>query len=73
MIEKLFGEHAETASWAGGPVFDQLMGAIQAQTGIDDALSAYTAAVERAAYQAGFADGVAVMQDVAAIQQQRAG
>ncbi len=73
MIEKLFGEHVETTSWAGGPAFDRLMGVIQTQTGIDDALIEYTKAVEVAAYRAGFADGVSIVQDVAAIQQQRAG
>lgn len=73
MIEKLLDEYVETASWACGPAFDRLMGAIQAQTGIDDALIEYTKAVEAAAYRAGFADGVSVMQDVAVIQRQRAG
>ena len=73
MIEKLLDEYVETTSWACGPAFDRLIGAIQTQTGIDDALSAYTTAVEQAAYLAGFADGAAIMQDVAVIQRQRSG
>lgn len=73
MLEKLFGAYTEAASWTGGPAFDRLIEAIRAHAGIDEALSAYTFAAELAAYQAGFSDGVAVMEEAAANRRQRAG
>ena len=67
MIEKLFAAYTEKAHAGRDAAFDKLLEAIQRQGDVDGALSNYTLVVERAAYRAGFADGLTVAQDAAEI------
>ena len=66
MFDKLFSSYLENPLPETGAAYDKF---IAAQGGkIDDtALTDYTAAIEEAAYKAGFADALALIQEAAAI------
>lgn len=67
MIEKLFGEYTERAAAGRDAAFDRLLETIRVHDKVDEALAAYTLEVERAAYRAGFADGLTIFQEAAEI------
>jgi hypothetical protein len=67
MIETLFAAYTEKANTGRDAAFDRLVEAIRAQEQVDEALTNYTLEAERAAYRAGFADGLTIAQEAAEI------
>lgn len=61
MLEKLFQTYLEDKRPAF-PEYDALEKALSSHIGVDEALSAYSMALERAAYCRGFMDGSDLMR-----------